>query len=119
VLGNSLLIGAGVGTDAQLTTLIGHRLDGRTVLKFSLPGSGTEHQYRVYRKYVAPLRPELVVAMLWLVWDIDNTLQFEHWQTEKSDLDFAEYRYTYGETHPSGAQPDESRLDRIRRFLHS
>lgn len=110
VLGNSLLVGAGVGIDGQFTTLLENRLGGRTVLNFGLPGGGTEHEHRVYRSYVEPLQPKLVIAMLWLTWDIDNTLQFEHWRTEKSDTNFTQYRMTYGDTHRSGTQAEPTGL---------
>jgi hypothetical protein len=36
-----------------------------------------------------------------VAWDIDNTLQFERWRTETSDTDFTQYRFTFGETHPT------------------
>jgi lysophospholipase L1-like esterase len=97
VLGDSLLIGPGVGMDGQFTTLLQHRLNGRTVLNLGLPGGGTEHEYLAYRRYVAPLRPELVIAVVGVAWDIDNTLHFARWQTEPPGTDFTEYRLGFGE----------------------
>jgi hypothetical protein len=101
VLGDSLLVGPGVGMERQFTTLLQDHLDGRLVLNFGLPGGGTEHQYLAYRRYVGPLRPELVIAMVCVTWDIDNTLHFERWRAEKPDADFTQYRLTYGDTHRS------------------
>ena len=97
VLGNSLLIGPGVGIDGQFTTLLQHRLNGRTVLNLGLPGGGTGHEHLAYRRYVAPLRSELVIAVVGVAWDIDNTLHFARWQTEPPGTDFTEYRSGFGE----------------------
>jgi hypothetical protein len=101
VLGDSLLIGPGVGMAGQFTSLLQLGLDGRPVLNLGVPGGGTEHDYLVYRRYVEPLRPKLVIAVVGVAWDIDNTLQFERWRTETSDTDFTQYRFTFGETHPT------------------
>jgi lysophospholipase L1-like esterase len=99
VLGDSLLIGPGVGMEGQFTTLLQHRLNGRTVLNLGLPGGGTGHDHLAYRRYVAPLQPELVIAIVCAAWDIDNTLHFARWQTEPPGTDFTEFRFKYGETH--------------------
>jgi hypothetical protein len=117
VLGNSLLDGPGVGMDGELTTLLEHRLDGRTVLDLGLPGGGTEHELLIYRRFAKPLHPKLVVAALWVVWDIDNTQQFDHWLKEnKPDSDYTHYRFTYNETHPSGKRAAPSRFERVWHF---
>jgi len=112
VLGDSLLTGPGVGMERQFTTLLQLRLDGRSVLNLGLPGGGTEHEYLAYRRYVAPLQPELVVAIVGVAWDIDNTLHFERWRTEGADTDFTQYRMTYGETHQSRWQLVKNQLAR-------
>ncbi len=99
MLGNSLLTGPGVGIEGQFTTLLQHRLNGRTVLNLGIPGGGTEHEYLVYRGYVGPLQPQLVIAVIGVAWDIDNTLHFERWRAEAPGTDFTEFRLTYGGTH--------------------
>jgi lysophospholipase L1-like esterase len=99
VLGDSLLTGTGVGIDGQFTSLLERRLDGRTVLNLGLPGGGTEHQYRTYRRYAAALEPDLVIAVLWLMWDIDNSVHFAHWLSEADGEDFTQYRFSYERTH--------------------
>ena len=99
VLGNSLITGAGVGYDGQFTTLLQKALGGKTVLNFGLPGGGTEHQLRIYRRFAAPLRPRLVIAMLWLTWEIDNSIQFNSWLGEHPRPEFTEYRFRYNDTH--------------------
>jgi lysophospholipase L1-like esterase len=99
VLGDSLLIGPGVGVEGQFTTVLQHRLDGRTVLNLGIPGGGTGHDYLAYRRYLEPLRPRLVVAVVCVAWDIDNTFHFERWRTEAPDTDFTRYRMSFGDTH--------------------
>lgn len=121
VLGDSLLMGPGVGLDGQFTTLLQDELGGRTLLNFAVPGAGTEHQLRIYRKYVAALHPHLVVATIWITWDIDNSLQFNRWHAENSSVDFTKYRLTFGDTHPGDAGDAPSRLAQlvsaVREFL--
>jgi SGNH hydrolase-like domain, acetyltransferase AlgX len=112
VLGDSLLIGPGVGMERQFTTLLQQGLDGRTVLNLGLPGGGTEHEYLAYRRYVEPLRPGLVIAIVCVTWDIDNTLHFERWRTEGADSDFTQYRMTFGDTHQSRWQLVKNQLAR-------
>jgi SGNH hydrolase-like domain, acetyltransferase AlgX len=112
VLGDSLIVGPGVGMEGQFTTLLQQRLNGRTVLNFGLPGAGTEHAYLTYRTYVEPLQPELVIAVVGVAWDIDNTLHFDRWQTELPDTDFTEYRFSFGETH-------QTRWDLMKRRIAS
>ena len=112
MLGDSLLIGPGVGMDGQFTTLLQHRLNGRTVLNLGLPGGGTEHEYLAYRRYVAPLQPELVIAVVGVAWDIDNTLHFDRWQTEPPGTDFTEYRFWFGETHQTSWEVVKGHLAR-------
>ena len=124
LLGNSLILGVGVGMEGQLASLLEQRLEGRTVLNLAVPGGGTQHELLVYRRFVEPLRPRLVIATLWVVWDIDNSNQFEHWVREgKPNPDYKDYRYTFNETHASrggaggagrGAEP--STLGRSVRF---
>jgi lysophospholipase L1-like esterase len=117
VLGNSLLDGPGVGMDGEFTTLLEDRLDGRSVLSLGLPGGGTGHELLIYRRFAEPLHPRLVIAMLWIIWDIDNTQQFEHWQREsKPDPDYTHYRFTYNETHPSGTPAALSTFERVWHF---
>ena len=85
--------------EGQFTTLLGRRLDGRSVINLGLPGGGTEQQYLAYRRYVEPLQPRLVIAVIGVTWDIDNTLRFERWRTENPTTDFTQYRKSFGATH--------------------
>lgn len=102
VLGNSLITGAGVGYEGQFTTLLQDELGGGSVLNFGIPGGGTTHQLRTYRKYAAALQPKFVISMLWLTWEIDNSMKFHDWLDENPrPTDFTEYRHAYGETQPA------------------
>ena len=114
VLGNSLLIGPGIGMAGQFTSLLEQLLSGPSVLNLGLPGGGTEHELLTYRRYVKPLHPALVVAALWVVWDIDNSAEFEHWQREqKPDPDYTHYRYTFNQSHPTGTPVAPSAFERV------
>jgi hypothetical protein len=112
VLGDSLLIGPGVGLEGQFTTLLQHRLNGRMVLNLGLPGGGTEHQHLAHRRYVAPLRPELVIVVLGVAWDIDNSLTFARWQAEPPGTDFTEYRLGFGERPQTSSEVVKGHLAR-------
>lgn len=101
VLGNSLIVGPGVGIGGQFTTLLGRALGGRAVLNLGLPGGSPQQQLRIYSKHGRPLRPKVAIATLWVASDIDNTVQFEHWLDEGSPPDFTAYRRRFGTTHGS------------------
>lgn len=113
VFGDTLVTGPGVGLDGQFTTLLSQALGGRSVLNLGVPGAGTEHQYRIYRRFVEPLEPKLVIATLWLVWDVDNSLDFHRWLAEKSSMNIREYRESYGDTHPGSRPERPSRFARL------
>ena len=117
VLGNSLLNGAGVGYEGQFSTLLQEKLAGRSVLNFSVHGGGTAHQQLTYEKFAAPLNPRLVIATLWLTWDINNSLHFHGWLADSSRPDFTEYRHTYGQTHRSQVPDEPSRMESLRAEL--
>jgi hypothetical protein len=95
VLGNSLLTGAGVGLDGQFTTLLEEAVAPAKVLNLGIPGGGTEHQYGAFRLYGAPLQPKVVVATLWLVYEIDNTLAFRQWLEDDARPDFATFSASF------------------------
>lgn len=100
VLGSSLVMGAGVGIDSQFTTLLADTLGGPTLLNFGVPGAGSEMEYRIATRFVAPRRPPLVILAIWVGSDLDNNREFVHWLREKSAQGFTEYRFAYGDTHP-------------------
>jgi acetyltransferase AlgX (SGNH hydrolase-like protein) len=122
VLGNSLINGTGVGYERQFTTLLQHELGGRAVLNFSLHGGGSEHYRRIYGRYAAPLRPKLVIAALWLTWEINNSLHFHDWLEENPRPDFTEYRHNYSKSHVSRERRQPSATvplrDTLRNLAH-
>ena len=109
VLGNSLITGAGVGYEGQFTTLMQKAPGNPTVLNFGIPGGGTAHQLGAYRKFVAPLQPKVVIATIWITWEIDNSLKFHDWQDDDPrPPDFTSYRLAYraAEQKPADAGSD-------------
>lgn len=92
VLGNSLVIGPGVGIDGQFTTLLERRFPGRRFLNLGLAGASPEHQDRIYRAHAAALEPHLVVALLWVASDVDNTVHFARWLAAARERDYFEFR---------------------------
>ncbi len=118
VLGNSLLEGPGVGQEGQFTTLLEHDLGGRSVLNLGLPGGGTAQELRVYQRFAKALHPKVVIAALWVVWDVDNSEEFAAWLREnRPDPDFTHYRYTFGSTHQSHDEASSSDEGRILSWL--
>jgi hypothetical protein len=113
VFGDTLVTGPGVGLEGQFTTLLSQALGGRSVLNLGVPGAGTEHQYRIYKRFVQPLEPKLVIATLWLVWDVDNTLDFNRWLAEKSSMNIRQFRESYKDTHPGSRPNRPSRFARL------
>jgi len=105
VLGSSLVIGPGVGTDGQFSRLLEGRLPGRTVLNLGVPGAGSELESRVEARYAEPFRPTLVILAIWPASDIDNSAIFDRWLEEKPEGGFTDYRFHYGSIHPDTAPP--------------
>jgi hypothetical protein len=109
VLGNSLIVGAGVGMDGVFTTLLAQRFPGRSFINLGTPGGGTETQFRIYERFAQSRSPKLVVATLWPVWEVDNTIKFAHWLREGSSVSFTDYRFNYGSAHPESAAKPRSK----------
>ena len=96
VLGNSLVVGQGVGIDSQFSTLLGRRLGTDRVVDFGLGGAAPDHQLRIYRRYVAAMHPRLVLACLWAASDVTNAFNYARWQSSGRGRDFFEYRTSGG-----------------------
>ena len=99
VLGNSLVIGQGVGIERGFTTLTAQRLGTDRVVNFGLGGASPEHQLRIYRRYVAPLHPKVVLAVIWVASDVTNAYNFERWLRDGEGQNFLIYR-TSGQARP-------------------
>jgi hypothetical protein len=94
VLGNSLVVGEGVGIERGFSTLVAERLGTDRVVNFGLAGASPRHQLRIYRRYVAPLHPKVVLAVLWVASDITNAFNFERWLASGREQNFLIYRTT-------------------------
>jgi len=103
VLGNSLVVGQGVGIERGFSTLVANRLGTDRIVNFGLGGASPEHQLRIYQRYVAPLHPKVVLAVIWVASDVTNAFNFQRWLASGSGQNFLEYR-TSGQARaaPSG-----------------
>ena len=92
VLGNSLVVGEGVGIERGFSTLVANRLGTERVVNFGLGGASPEHQLRIYHRYVAPLHPKVVLAVIWVASDVTNAFNFQRWLASGAGQNFLEYR---------------------------
>jgi hypothetical protein len=99
VLGNSLVVGQGVGIERAFSTLAARRLGTDRVVNFGLGGASPEHQLRIYRRYVAALHPRVVLAVVWVASDVTNAFNFERWLANGQGQNFLIYR-TSGQARP-------------------
>ena len=113
VLGNSLVVGQGVGIDRGFATLLGTRLGTDRVVNFGLGGASPEHEYRIWRRYARPLHPRLVLAFIWVASDVTNAFNFSRWLATDRTQDFLEYRTT------GQAKPAPGRAERIGGMIRS
>jgi hypothetical protein len=91
-LGNSLVVGEGVGIERGFSTLVANRLGTDRAVNFGLGGASPEHQLRIYQRYVAPLHPRVVLAVIWVASDVTNAFNFQRWLASGSTQNFLEYR---------------------------
>jgi hypothetical protein len=91
-LGDSLIVGGGVGIDGQFSSLVGQRLKAKKILNLGIAGAAPNRQLRAYRKFGAPLRAGLVVSCVYLVSDLDNELHFDSWLKEGANSDYNRFR---------------------------
>lgn len=94
-LGDSLLLGEGVGVENGLVARIDAMLADETAINLANPGAGAERQYRIYRRFGAPLAPRLVVATLYLAADLENDRHFHAWLARPEGMDYDDYRLSY------------------------
>jgi hypothetical protein len=92
VLGNSLVVGEGVGIERGFSTLVANRLGTERVVNFGLGGASPEHQLRIYHRYVAQLHPKVVLAVIWVASDVTNAFNFQRWLASGAGQNFLEYR---------------------------
>ena len=95
-LGDSLIIGTGVGIDKQFTTLLANRYPDSRIVNLGLPGASPQQQLGIFRRYGRTLAPALVVATLYVASDVDNAVHYQGWLKSGKRQDYNEYRLSYG-----------------------
>lgn len=112
-LGDSLLLGEGVGVQYGLVAGIDALLADETAMNLANPGAGAERQHRIYRRFGAPLLPRLVVASLYLASDLENDRHFHAWLADPQGMDYESFRLSYRRrTEPPSRLNISKRLDR-------
>jgi hypothetical protein len=109
-LGDSLIVGEGVGLAGSFPELIARMLPNQTLVNLGVPAAGAKRQYPIYQRFGAGLRPRLVVACLYLAADFDNDLHFQSWLREGKNTDYNNYRLKFRETHETRWALDLDRL---------
>lgn len=94
-LGDSLLLGEGVGVESGFVTRVDAMLADKTVVNLGNPGAGAERQYRIYRRFGVPLRPRLVIASLYLAADLENDKHFHAWLDDPQGMNYDSFRLSY------------------------
>ena len=77
-LGDSMVVGYGVGMWASFPRLIAEMMD-TTEVNLALPAAGPERQFAVYRKFGMDLRPRHVITCVYLTSDFANDRNFASW----------------------------------------
>jgi hypothetical protein len=98
-LGDSLLVGEGVGLAGSFPQLIAKMLPNQRLVNLGVPAAGPERQYPIYRRFGAGLHPRLVVACLYLAADFENDLHFQSWLREGKNTDYNSYRFRFRDAH--------------------
>ena len=119
-LGDSLLIGSGIGRERSFPALVGQALPDLGVVNLGLPGASPEHQLRIFERFVSPFRPRIVLACLWVASDIENGRVFEAWLATDRSRGYEEFRReVYPELQREQAASIPSPPFRLKRFLWS
>jgi hypothetical protein len=98
-LGDSLIVGEGVGLTGSFPQLIAARLPNQKVVNLGLAGAGPERQHATYRRFGAGLQPRWVVSCLYLASDFDNDLRFSSWLRNGKNIDYNSYRLGFRQAH--------------------
>lgn len=94
-LGDSLLVGAGVGVNNGFVALLDAALEDRTILNLGNPGAGPERQLRIFQRYGVEVAPQLVVACLYLASDIEGDQQFRAWLADPQGMEYNRFRLSF------------------------
>lgn len=94
-LGDSLLVGYGVGIDRGFVQLVDDGLPDRTLINLSNGGAGPERQARIYRRHGASAGADLVVSCIYLASDFENDWHFREWLADPMGENYDEFRGSY------------------------
>ncbi|MBK6581495.1 MAG: hypothetical protein IPG20_01110 [Gammaproteobacteria bacterium] len=94
-LGDSLLVGAGVGVSNGFVALLDAALEDRTILNLGNPGAGPERQIRIFQRFGVEVAPRLVVAGLYLASDIEGDQQFRAWLADSQGMEYNRFRLSF------------------------
>jgi hypothetical protein len=90
-LGDSMVVGTGVGVWGSFPRLIAGMMD-TTAVNLALAGAGPERQFAVYRKFGMGLRPRHVITCVYLPSDFTNDRHFASWIREGKPTNYDEFR---------------------------
>jgi hypothetical protein len=90
-LGDSMVVGYGVGVWASFPRLIAEMMD-TTEVNLALGGAGPERQLAVYRKFGMGLSPRHVITCVYLTSDFANDRNFTSWIREGKPADYSDFR---------------------------
>ncbi|MBK7518549.1 MAG: hypothetical protein IPI75_00020 [Gammaproteobacteria bacterium] len=105
-LGDSLLVGAGVGVSNGFVALLDAALEDRTILNLGNPGAGPERQLRIFQRYGVEVAPQLVVACLYLASDIEGDQQFRAWLADAQGMEYNRFRLSFARRQQARSGPD-------------
>jgi lysophospholipase L1-like esterase len=94
-LGDTLVMGTGVGVEHGFVSLVNDALGGRSVMNLSQPGAGLERQFRILRRYGNELSPGLIIACLYPASDLSGDTQFYAWLEEPLGMDYNSFRLSF------------------------
>ncbi|NQV85909.1 MAG: hypothetical protein HQ492_02410 [Woeseiaceae bacterium] len=100
-LGDSLLMGEGVGVEHGFVSLIDQTLKEKSIVNLGNPGAGPERQSRLFRQFGADLQPKLVVACLYLASDLMGDIHFDAWLNDPIGKTYNDFRLGYARRYES------------------
>jgi hypothetical protein len=101
-LGDSMILGTGVGLDRSFTGLLARKLPDQSIVNLGLAATGPERQARVYRRFSGGWAPDLVVSCLFLATDFQNDFHFLSWLRDGQGSDYNTYRMQQARAHRKG-----------------
>ena len=91
-LGDSLIVGQGVGWEGSFVGQLDRMLPDQSVLNLGLPGAGPERQARIYSRFGGEWHPDVVVSCLFLASDFENDGHFLSWLRDGRNSDYNTFR---------------------------